>query len=198
MYMAQKRPKSRLERFLSQLMFVCIVLLIGAGVFALIQATLHPLDPVVSKAEVTLSMLDKTLSSSLFSGVSLGTIVVILTILTLSMAGRGVHKRQYMVSYWRGILSSGIFFLSDAFYRFVRSKGILYYSASLALFIAVMLILVEIISRWGSVTEERERRTELLASIVSGFSFGLLVQAGETVVALIKMRLPQLFHALPF
>ncbi|HRS05303.1 MAG TPA: hypothetical protein P5336_13105, partial [Treponema sp.] len=78
--MAQKRPKSRLERFLSQLMFVCIVLLIGAGVFALIQATLHPLDPVVSQAEVTLSMLDKTLSSSLFSGVSLGTIVVILTI----------------------------------------------------------------------------------------------------------------------
>jgi hypothetical protein len=195
--MAQKRPRTRLERYISQLMLVFIVLLLIIGVLALIQATLHPLDPVVSKAERTLSTLNKTLSSSLFSGVSLGTIVVILSVLTLSMAGRGVHKRQYMVSYWRGILSSLIFFLSDAFYRYVRSQGVLYYSASLALFIALMLILVEIISRWGSVTEERERRTELLASIVSGLSFGLLVQAFEALLALIKAKLPELISRFP-
>jgi hypothetical protein len=192
--MAQKRPKTRLERFLSQLMLVFIVLLLFFGILTLIQAAFHPLDPVVTKAELTLSTLDKTLSSSLFSGVSLGTIVVILSILALSMAGRGVHKRQYMVSYWRGILSSLIFFISDAFYRYVRSQGMLYYSASLALFIALMLILVEIISRWGSVTEERERRTELLASIVSGLSFGLLVQAFEAFIALVKAKLPQLMQ----
>lgn len=194
--MKQKKPKTRLERFLSQLMLFCIVLMIIVSVLAFIQATMHPLDPVVSKAEVTLTILDKTLSSSLFSGVSLGTIVVILSILALSMAGRGVHRRQYMVSYWRGILSSGIFFLSDAFYRYVRTRGLLYYSASLALFIAVMLILVEIISRWGSASEERERRTELLASIVSGLSFGLLVQALEALFALAKEKVPDLLSRL--
>lgn len=194
--MAQKGPKSRLERFLSQLMRIFIILLLSTSALALVQATLHPLDPVVPKAERTLSLLDKTLSSSLFSGVSLGTIMVILIILSFSMAGRGVHKRQYMVSYWRGILSSLIFFLSDAFYRYVRSHGILYYSASLALFIAVMLILVEIIARWGSVNAERERRTELLASIVSGLSFGLLVQAFESLLALLNAKLPQLLSLL--
>ncbi|AEJ20081.1 hypothetical protein [Gracilinema caldarium] len=192
--MTQKRPKTRLERFLSQLMLVFIVILLIIGILALMQATLHPFDPVVSKAELTLSTLDKTLDSSLFSGVSLGTIVVILSILTLSMAGQGVHKRQYMVSYWRGILSSLIFFVSDAFYRYVRSQGMLYYSASLALFIVLMLILVEIISRWGSVTEERERRTELLASIVSGLSFGLLIQAFEAFIAIAKAKVPELLH----
>ncbi|WP_304221487.1 hypothetical protein [Gracilinema caldarium] len=196
--MKQKKPKTRLERFLSQLILFCIAVMLIVSVLAFIQATLHPLDPVVSKAEVTLTILDKTLSSSLFSGVSLGTIVVILSILALSMAGRGVHRRQYMVSYWRGILSSGIFFLSDAFYRYVRSRGLLYYSASLALFIAVMLILVEIISRWGSASEERDRRTELLASIVSGLSFGLLVQAFEALFALAKEKVPDLLSRFSF
>ncbi|MCA1950074.1 MAG: hypothetical protein LDL24_05860 [Treponema sp.] len=196
--MKPKKPKTRLERFLSQLMLFCIAVMLIVSVLAFIQATLHPLDPVVSKAEVTLTILDKTLSSSLFSGVSLGTIVVILSILALSMAGRGVHRRQYMVSYWRGILSSGIFFLSDAFYRYVRSRGLLYYSASLALFIAVMLILVEIISRWGSASEERDRRTELLASIVSGLSFGLLVQAFEALFALAKEKVPVLLSRFSF
>jgi hypothetical protein len=58
--------------------------------------------------------------------------------------------------------------------------------AAIALFIGATLILVEILSRWGSRESEAERRTEFLASIVSGLAFALIVQAVEHLLEKIK------------
>lgn len=177
-----RRPTSRLRRFLSRLTYGVIILLIVGAAFLIVQELFHPFDIVLDEAEVTLARLDRTLNQNLVSGVSLGTLMVILALVVVSIISKGVHTRQYMVSFWRGILSSGIFMISDAFYRYIRRIGFVYYSAALALFIALMLILVEIISRSGSAQDERETRTELLASIVSGLVFALLVQGGEALI----------------
>lgn len=174
------RPTTRVRAYLSRLTrFLALVALVAAAV-ALVQAVFHPIETTfLETADTRLAALDRTLNADLVSGVSLGTLLVIAAVAAVAVLGRGVHRRQYVVSFWRGLLSSAIFLLSDTFYRFVRERGRLYYTASVALFIAVMLILVELLARWGSYAEERERRTEFLASIVSGLCFALLVQAGE-------------------
>ena len=158
----------------------------------MVQELWHPFDTAVTEADIRLAAIDRTLTSSVVAGISVSTIVLILAIAGLSIAARGVHKRQYLVSFWRGILSSAIFLASDAFYRFIRDLGQLYYTAALALFIAAILVLVEVMARWGRQTEERERRTEYLASIVSGLCFALVVQAGEHLWKFVAARLASL------
>jgi hypothetical protein len=177
-----KQKTRRVKTFLSSLVKALIFLLLGAALFALLQMTVHPFDPAVQKIDATLASLDKTLSSTIITGVSISSLVVIIAVFGISLAGNGVHKRQYIVSFWRGILSSAVFLLSDSFYRFIRTQGKLYYSISLLTFVVGIFILVEIISRWGKVSEERNRRTELLASIAAGLSFAVLVQIGEYLI----------------
>ena len=96
----------------------------------------------------------------------------------LPLLKKGVRRKQYGVSFWRGLLSSAIFLATDRLYRFVQGLGVLYLSATLALFIAATIILVEVVSRLGDLQDEYDTRTELLASIVSGLVFGLIVPAG--------------------
>lgn len=174
------RRRTRLGSFLSGLTRTLILVSIIAAVVAFVQAVSHPIDQeVLRKAKGQFSALDRTLSSNLVAGVSLGTVVVVLIVAAVAALGRGVHRRQYAVSFWRGLLSSAIFLLSDTFYRLIQDLGQLYYVASIALFVAITLVLVEILARWGNAAEERERRTEFLASIVSGLCFALVVQVGE-------------------
>ena len=90
-----------------------------------------------------------------------------------------MRRKQYGLSFWRGLLSSAIFLATDRLYRYVQGLGVLYLSATLALFIAATIILVEVVSRLGDLQSESDTRTELLASIVSGLVFGLIVQLAE-------------------
>lgn len=173
------KEASRVRSYLSALARVVIVVSILGSALALVQEIWHPFDPIVGRADAQLALIDQKLTSNLVAGISVSTVVLILAIAGLSIAARGVRKRQYLVSFWRGILSSAIFLASDTFYRFLRELGRLYYTAALALFIAAILILVEVMARMGNRAEERERRTEYLASIVSGLCFALIVQAGE-------------------
>lgn len=185
------RPTTRVRAYLYRLTRVLAGVALVASVVALVQAVLHPIEPtLLETADRRLAALDRTLNADLLSGVSLGTLLVVVAVAAVAVLGRGVHRRQYVTSFWRGLLSSSIFLLSDTFYRFVREQGRLYYTASVALFIAVMLVLVELLARWGSYAEERERRTEFLASIVSGLCFALLVQVGESLLKHLSSILP--------
>jgi hypothetical protein len=50
----------------------------------------------------------------------------------------------------RGLVSSLIFFVTDALYRYLKGRGDLYYVAAIALFVGATLVLVEILARWGT------------------------------------------------
>ena len=149
------------------------------GTLALVQLFFHPFDFVLEKAESSLVAVDRVLTEDEFAGVSTGSLALVLVIAALTVFRRGVRRRQYVVSFWRGLLSSGIFLATDKLYRYVQGLGLLYFSATVALFLAATIVLVEIISRMGRLEDEDDTRTELLASIVSGLVFGLLVQLAE-------------------
>lgn len=191
---ARKRSASRVGAYLARLLHALIFLSFAVAVLFVVQAAAHPFDKVIKTADVELAALDRALDANIVSGISLGAVILIIAVVGISAAGKGVHRRQYVVSFWRGLLSSAIFLLADSFNRFVRDWGRLYYAASIALFIAVTLVLVEIMARWGRAAEEKERRTEFLASIVSGLCFALIVQLGEVAIgragALLRGFLP--------
>ncbi len=174
-----KVPKTRASRLLGYLRFLGWVIAAAAlaiGLLALVQILFHPFDTLLATVEGELSVADTTLQANTVAGISLGTIVLVAVVSALPLLRKGVRRRQYGLSFWRGLLSSAIFLATDRLYRYVQELGLLYFSATLALFIAATIVLVEIVSRVGKAEAESDTRTELLASIVSGLVFGLLVQ----------------------
>jgi hypothetical protein len=177
------RPKSyRLVSYFRALGWIVAVAAIAVGVLAFVQLAYHPFDKILAQIDSNLAKTDEALQGNAVEGVSLGTIALVVAAAALPLFKRGVRRRQYALSFWRGLLSSGIFLATDKLYRYVQALGRLYFSATVALFIAATIILVEIVSRAGKLEEEADTRTELLASIVSGLVFGLIVQFAERFV----------------
>jgi len=171
------RPKAyRLVSYLRFIGWVVAAAALAIGVLAFVQLAFHPFDAVLSKAERSLAATDRVLQGDEVAGISLGTFVLVIAVAALPLFRKGVRRRQYGLSFWRGLLSSAIFLGTDRLYRYVQGLGALYFSATLAIFIAATIVLVEIVARAGRMETESETRTELLASIVSGLVFGLLVQ----------------------
>jgi hypothetical protein len=179
------RPKSyRLVSYLRALGWIVAATALAVGVLAFVQLAFHPFDAFIAKAEAGLSETDTVLQENAVSGISIGTIALVGAAAALPLFKKGVRRRQYGLSFWRGLLSSGIFLATDKIYRYVQGLGRLYFSATVALFIAITIVLVEIVSRFGRIEEEADTRTELLASIVSGLVFGLIVQLAERALKL--------------
>ncbi len=182
-------PRSRMQRLIAFLRFLgwaVVVIAVVAGLLFFVQATWHPFDSLLGQLTTDLSEVDSALSQNAIGGISLGSFAMVLVVAAVPLLGKGVRRRQYALSYWRGLLSSAIFLASDSMYQFVRSKGVLYFSATILIFLAGTIVLVEVVSRVGHRETESDTRTELLASIVSGLSFGLIVQFGQFLLAWAK------------
>ncbi len=179
-------PKGyRLKIYLRVLGWILAVSTLVFGLLAVAQILFHPFDIVIETADKGLAIADRTLASDAVAGVSIGTLALVAIVAALPLLKKGVRRRQYAVSFWRGLLSSAIFLATDRLYRYVQSLGLLYFTATLALFIAATIVLVEVVSRAGKVEEESDTRTELMASIVSGLVFGLIVQLAEYAIGAI-------------
>jgi hypothetical protein len=184
------RPKHwRLASYLRGLGWFVAAVAAVAGMLALVQIFWHPFDLVIETAEKGFSLADMTLTHDALGGISTGSLVLVGLVAAIPLLKKGVRRRQYGVSFWRGILSSAIFLATDKLYRYVQGLGVLYFSATLALFIALTIVFVEIVSRVGAPGDEADTRTELLASIVSGLVFGLLVQVAEYAIGAIGKML---------
>lgn len=175
-----QRPKAwRLRAYLRGLGWFLAIVALVIGILAFVQILFHPFDAFMETAEEGLAIADRSLSNDSIAGISLGSLVLVAVIAVLPLLRKGVRRKQYGLSFWRGLLSSAIFLATDRLYRYVQDLGVLYLSATLAIFIAATIILVEIVSRLGDLQSESDTRTELLASIVSGLVFGLIVQLAE-------------------
>jgi hypothetical protein len=180
-----KRPRGwRLISYIRAMGWILAGIILVGGILALVQIFYHPFDLIIDEAQWGLAQADKTLKAETITGVSIGSLALVLVVAAIPFFKRGVRKRQFAISFWRGLLSSAIFLGTDKLYRYMQTQGILYFSATLALFVAATIILVEVVSRAGKYETESDTRTELLASIVSGLVFGLIVQAGEYLLKL--------------
>lgn len=184
----RRQPRARGARvvaFLRVLGWIVVAIAVVAGLLFLVQAFFHPFDNLLGTLVDDLATVDSALSRNAIGGISIGSFALVLVVAAVPLLSKGVRRRQYALSYWRGILSSVIFLASDGLYQFVRGMGMLYFSATILLFLAATIILVEVVSRAGKEAES-DTRTELLASIVSGLSFGLIVQFGQYLLGWLR------------
>lgn len=179
------RRSSRLVSYLRGLGWLVAVIALCVALLAFVQLAFHPFDAALAEVQGEMGKVDSFLRGDAFSGISFGTLALVVLIAAIPLFKRGVRKAQYALSFWRGLLSSAIFLGTDRLYRYVQGLGSLYFSATVAIFIAATIVLVEVVSRIGKAdaSAEADTRTELIASIVSGLVFGLLVQFGERLIA---------------
>jgi hypothetical protein len=153
--------------------FLFIVVVLGTVVWG-VQMIWHPLDPVIAFVNQDVGTAGATLSTQVVAGISLASLVLFLILLIIPLAIRGVDNRQFLGSFFRGILASVVFLISDWLYGLLEKQGRFWLIAGLALTVIVTFVLIEMITRAGRRKDEVGTRTDLMASITSGLAFGLL------------------------
>jgi len=159
--------------------FLIIVAVLGALVWG-VQMIWHPLDPVIAYVNQDVGAAGATLSKEVVAGVSLASLVLFLILMLIPLAIRGVDNRQFLGSFFRGILASVVFLVSDWLYGQLEHLGRFWLIAGLVLTVVVTIVLIELITRAGKVKDEVGTRTDLMASITSGLAFALLFKLATT------------------
>jgi hypothetical protein len=163
-----------LRRLVGFLFFLAVLGAVAWGV----QMIWHPLDPVIQYVNQDVGAVGATLSNQLVAGVSLASLFLFVILLLVPLAMRGVNNRQFMGSFFRGILASVVFLVSDWLYGQLEQLGRFWLVAGLALTVVVTVVLIELITRAGKEQDEVNTRTDLMASITSGLAFALLLKLG--------------------
>lgn len=158
--------------------FLFFVAVLGALLWG-VQMIWHPLDPVIAYVDQDVGAAGATLSGQVVAGVSLASLVLFLILLLIPLAMRGVDNRQFLGSFFRGILASVVFIISDWLYGLLEKQGRFWLIAGLALAVVVTVVLIELITRAGRLKDEVGTRTDLMASVTSGLAFALLLNLGQ-------------------
>ncbi len=164
--------------FRSIVRLLAIVLVLGALLVGA-QILWHPFDPVIAFVNQDVAAAGATLSNQIVAGVSLGILVLFLILMLIPLLLRGVDNKQFLGSFFRGILASVVFLATDFLYGQLESLGRIYLVAGIISSVIVTFFLIEIITRAGKAKNEVGTRTDLLASITSGLAFSLLLKLGS-------------------
>ena len=90
------RPKAyRLVSYLRFMGWLIAGVALVVGSLALVQLAFHPFDALFARATESLAAADRILQSDAVAGVSLGTIVLVVTVAALPLFRKGVRRRQY-------------------------------------------------------------------------------------------------------
>jgi hypothetical protein len=163
-----------LRRILS---FLFVLIVLGTLVWG-VQMIWHPLDPIIRYVDQDVGAAGATLSNKVVAGVSLASLVLFLILLFIPLAMRGVNNKQFVGSFFRGILASVVYVLADWLYGALETAGRFWLIVGLVLSVLVTVVLIELITRAGKAKDEVSTRTDLMASITSGLAFALLTNVG--------------------
>lgn len=169
----------RVKSYLRRLLVGIFILLAVIGSLVLGQLAFGIFDGTIAYLDQDLAAFDRTLTREAIAGVSFGALSLVIAVAALPLLLRGVDKRQYLGSLFRGILASGIFLASDRFYSLMEGYGRFYLTAAVLAAAVLTLILVKMAVRMGKAEEEKAARTDIIASIVGGLVFALILRLGS-------------------
>lgn len=167
---------SRVGLFLRRIILSMIILTAIAAVIYVLQEFYGILDPLIVLVNKDVSKINDTLARQMLTGISIGTIVLVLVMLLFPVFMKGVDNKQYFQSVQRGLISSLVFLITDVFYNYMERISRFYMLVSIVSVMAVTFILIEILSLSIRKDQEVEFRTEMVASVVSGLIFGMLLK----------------------
>jgi len=153
--------------------FLFILVVLGTIVWG-VQSIWHPLDPIIAYVDQDVGAVGATLSSQTVAGVSLASLVLFFILMFIPLAMRGVNNKQFLGSFFRGILASVVYIVSDWLYNELEKVGRFWLLVGLAVTVIVTVVLIEMITRAGKAHHEVATRSDLMASITSGLAFALL------------------------
>lgn len=167
---------SRLKKFLIKVLIVFTTLLIVGFILFLLQAFFGLFDPQIAAVRNIVSETDAKLSADIFSGISVGTVALLIIVSIFPVFMKGVNNRQYFVGLRRGIIAAFVFYLSDSLYRWLETINRFYMILTMIIVIIITFILIEALSLSAKQDEEVSFRTDMVAAIVSGLMFGVLLK----------------------
>ena len=170
---------ARLTDFLRRLIRFAFILVALASILFTIQTLWHVFDPLIAYVDQDVDLAGATLSAQILAGVSVAALALFLVFLIIAIAHRGVNNHQFVISFLRNILSSAVFLVSDWAFTSLQKMGRFYLILALVSTLVVTIILIEMITKASKRKEEVSVRTDLLASIVAGLAFGLILATGQ-------------------
>ncbi len=180
----------RVKKFLSKLFFTLIFIISILFILIIIQLVFHPFSVILSQISEWIINANKTLSSELIAGISIGTVIFVLLMFFFPLMHKGVNRKRYWSSIQKGLITSFVFYISQLFYRYAETIGRFYFLIALFIVIIITLILIEIITLSMREEKEIELRTDLIAAIVSGLIFGILLKLFMIGLNLVEHLLP--------
>lgn len=167
---------ARLTSFLGRLiLFLAIFIAVGAVLFT-VQTLWHPFDALIAFVNQDIDKVGSTLSREAIGGISFGALALFLVMLIVPIVIRGVNTRQFLVSFFRGLLASVVYMVTDLVYTRLEQFGRFYLVLAIVGSIILTFILVEVITKAGKQHDEVSIRTDLMASISSGIALGLIIK----------------------
>ena len=160
--------------------FLFLLVVLGALLWG-VQQIWHPFDAAIAYVNQDVGAAGATLSREVVAGVSLASLVLFFILLLVPLAMRGVNNKQFLGSFFRGILASVVFVVADWLYSVLEHLGRFWLVVGLGVTVIVTVVLIELITRAGKAKDEVGTRTDLMASITSGLAFALLTNLGLQV-----------------
>jgi len=180
---------SRLGNYLRHLFQAVGALAIIVLILLAIQAAYHPFDPYLARAESLVNEWDANLTTEAFSGITLGSLGLILALCIFPIFISKIDEKSYLRSLWRGLVAAAVFYLSSALYDFASKFGRIHFIVSIFAVVLITAVVVEGVSLAVRAEDEKSLRTDIVASIASGLLFGVLVKLAGYGLELLKRKI---------
>ncbi len=167
---------SRVFNFLTKVSFTILFFCIAGLVCYLLQTYFHTFNGLIHYINQDIGKVNSTLSAKLLTGISIGTILLVIFILFFPLFMKGVKKKRYFDSVYRGVIASFIYFISDWVYQYTGRISRFYFLLSALIFIIITIVMVEILALSTRREKEAEVRTDIIAAIVAGLVFSLIIK----------------------
>jgi hypothetical protein len=158
--------------------FLFILVVLGVVVWG-VQMIWHPLDPIIKYVDQDVGAVGATLSTQAVAGVSMASLVLFAILMIIPLSMRGVDNKQFLGSFTRGILASGVYLFTDWLYAQLERSGRFWLLVGMLTTVIVTVVFVELITRAGKRQDEVNARTDLMASVTSGLAFALIANLAE-------------------
>jgi hypothetical protein len=166
---------------------VALAILAAAGsVLLCLQVFFNLFDPKIRFMETLLIKANNEFSREVLSGLSLGMIILIPVVAFFPLILKGIQKSKYLISLLRGLVAAFIFFISEAAFKFLEQLNRTYFLIAIILVVLVAFILIEIIVGFSRRENKASFRTDIVAAIVSGLLFSLVLKVVGIVADLVR------------
>ncbi|NNM54878.1 MAG: hypothetical protein HKM05_09170 [Spirochaetales bacterium] len=181
---------ARLTKFLKNLLRLIFFTIAIASILFTVQSIWHVFTPIITYVDQDVNLATSTLSVQVMTGVSIAALVLFFVFLAIAILHRGINNRQFVSSFFRNILSSVIFVVSDWAFSTLQKQGRFYLLLALVLTLIITIILIEMVAKASNQKAEISMRTDLMSSVTAGLAFGLILATGQFTWGWVKHFIP--------